>query len=160
MILVRLFVFWIFSLLLLQLCLSLYQIQLFIMKKKWRKFNNGFKSKYRKVTNGFKLKYRKIVEGFKAKYRKFIKKFKPKYNVDVTLYHFIPGMPVKSNCSRHFFNKGEFKEAKLFFDKASEKTKHNNVAPVEISLVKGKRRIVISRHFGPVKTLKKLRMSA
>ena len=149
MILVRLFVFWIFSLLLLQLCLSLYQILLFIMKKKWRKFNNGFKSKYRKVTNGFKLKY-----------RKFIKKFKPKYNVDVTLYHFIPGMPVKSNCTRHFFNKGEFKEAKLFFDKASEKTKHNNVAPVEISLVKGKRRIVISRHFGPVKTLKKLRMSA
>jgi hypothetical protein len=45
-------------------------------------------------------------------------------------------------------------EAQLFFDQASEKTKTYNIAPVEISLVKGRRRrIVSSRHFGPVKAL-------
>lgn len=97
----------------------------------------------------------------KKKWRKFINGFKPKYNVDVTLYHFlIPGMPVKSNYTRHSFDKGEFNEAKLFFDKASKKTKDTKVAPVEISLVKGKRKVVVTRHFGPVKALKKLRMSA
>jgi hypothetical protein len=91
------------------------------------------------------------------KWRNLIKNFKPAYNVDVTMYHFIPGMPVKANRTRHSFSKGAFEEAKLFFDQASEKTKEHNVAPVEIALVKGKRRVVTSRHFGPVKTLKQLK---
>ncbi len=96
----------------------------------------------------------------KQTWRNFINSFKPSYNVDVTLYHFIPGMPVKANRTRHEFKKGEFEEAKTFFDRASAKTKDANVAPVEISLVKGKSRIVSSRLFGPVKALKQLRMSA
>jgi len=94
------------------------------------------------------------------RWRNFIKIFEPVYNVDVTMYHFIPGLPVKSERTRHAFKKGEFVEAKEFFEKASEKTRIHSVAPVEISLVKGKRRIISSRHFGPVKSLKQLRMSA
>ncbi len=104
------------------------------MKKKWRKFN--------------------------TKWGKFITRFKPYYNVDVTMYHFIPGMPVKAQKTRHSFNKGAIDEARLFFESASQKTRDHNVAPVEISLVKGRRRIVTSRHFGPVKALKQMRMSA
>ena len=76
------------------------------------------------------------------------------------MYYFIPGMPVKKNKTRHAFKKGEYEEAKLFFDQASATTKDHNVAPVEINLVKGRRRIVTSRHFGPVKNLKQMRLSA
>jgi hypothetical protein len=103
---------------------------------------------------------RKIVGNTKTKWRIFTNRFRAKYNVDVTLFHFIPGFPVKSKCTRHRFNKGEFNEAKLFFDKASAKTRDSNVAPVEINLVKGKSRVLISRHFGPIKTLKRMRISA
>ncbi len=96
----------------------------------------------------------------KENWRRFIKSLKPVYNVDVTMYHFIPGMPVKSNRTRHSFAKGAFEEAKSFFEKASEMTRDVNIAPVEINLVRGKRRVVTSRHFGPIKALKQMRMSA
>ena len=96
----------------------------------------------------------------KKNWRNFINSFKPSYNVDVTMYHFIPGMPVKENKTRHSFKKGEFEEAKLFFDKASAKTKDHNIAPVEINLVRGRRKVVTSRQFGPVQNLKQMRMSA
>ena len=93
-------------------------------------------------------------------WKRFINSLKPVYNVDVTMYHFIPGMPVKTNRTRHSFNKGAFEEAKSFFDRASEMTKDVNIAPVEISLVRGKRSVVTSRHFGPVNALKQMKMSA
>ena len=96
----------------------------------------------------------------KKNWRNFIKSFRPKYNVDVTMYHFIPGMPVKAERTRHKFDKGEFNEAKLFFDQASAKTRDHNIAPVEINLVRGRRKVVTSRHFGPVNNLKQMRMSA
>ncbi len=96
----------------------------------------------------------------KKSWKKFINSFRPSYNVDVTLYHFIPGMPVKANKTRHAFNKGEFDEAKLFFEKASSKTKDVKVAPVEINLIKGKSKVISRRYFGPVKALKQMRMSA
>ena len=96
----------------------------------------------------------------KKNWRKFIKNFKPSYKVDVTMYHFIPGMPVKAEKTRHSFNKGELDEAKLFFESASKKTSEHNIAPVEINLVKGRRRVVTSRHFGPVKELKQMKLSA
>ncbi|NJN25027.1 MAG: hypothetical protein HC819_03090 [Cyclobacteriaceae bacterium] len=96
----------------------------------------------------------------KKKWRKFITSLKPVYNVDVTLYHFIPGMPVKENRTRHSFGKGALDEAKSFFDKASQMTRDVNVAPVEISLIRGKKRVVYTRHFGPVKALKQMKISA
>ena len=93
-------------------------------------------------------------------WRTFVNTFKPSYNVDVTMFLFVPGFPVKANRTRHSFKKGAYNEARLFFERASRKTRQHNVAPVEINFVKGKKRIMISRHFGPVKSLKKLRMSA
>ena len=101
-----------------------------------------------------------ILLKMKKNWKKFVNSFKPSYKVDVTVYHFIPGMPVKENKTRHSFKKGAFKEAKLFFDQASAKTKDHNIAPVEINLVRGRRKIVTSCHFGPVKNLKQMRMSA
>jgi hypothetical protein len=86
--------------------------------------------------------------------------FKPSYNVDVTMFLFIPGFPVKANRTRHSFRKGGYHEARLFFERASRKTREHKVAPVEINFVKGKNRIMISRHFGPVKSMKKLRLTA
>ncbi len=97
---------------------------------------------------------------FLKNWQSFKKRFAPVYNVDVTMYHFVPGMPVKAQRTRHSFQKGALDEAQLFFDQASEKTKSHNVAPVEISLVRGRRRIVSSRHFGPVNALKQMRLSA
>ena len=76
------------------------------------------------------------------------------------MYHFVPGMPVKAQRTRHSFQKGALDEAQLFFDQASEKTKNHNVAPVEISLIRGRRRIVTTRHFGPVNALKQMKLSA
>jgi len=96
----------------------------------------------------------------KKNWRKFINSLKPSYKVDVTMYHFIPGMPVKANKTRHTFKKGEIEAAKLFFEQVSNKTKDHNIAPVEINLVRGKRRVVTSRHFGPINNLKQMRMSA
>ena len=93
-------------------------------------------------------------------WKKFVTRFKPTYKVDVTMYNFVPGMPVKAKKQRHSFEKGEYEQAKLFFDKASKKTQNNNVAPVEINLVRGKRRVLHRNQFGPVKQLKKMRMSA
>ena len=93
-------------------------------------------------------------------WKAFFKTFKPSYNVDVTMYHFIPGMPVKAQKTRHPFRKGELLEASAFFDQASEKTLQHQVAPVEIALVCGRKRVIKTRHFGPVKALKMMRMSA
>lgn len=103
-----------------------------------------------------KKKWRKLINSIKP----FIDTFKPSYNVDVTMYHFIPGFPVKAKRTRHSFKKGEFEEAKSFYDKASKKTRDTKVAPVEISLVRGKRRVVSRRLFDPVKALEKMRISA
>jgi len=93
-------------------------------------------------------------------WKKFIKAFEPRYHVDVTMFHFIPGMPVKAERTRHPFKKGGLAEAQIFFEKASEQTKSHNISPVEINLVRGKRRVISSRQFGPVKELKRMRMSA
>jgi hypothetical protein len=96
----------------------------------------------------------------KKNWRKFINSLKPSYKVDVTMYHFIPGMPVKAEKTRHSFKKGQLDEATMFFESASQKTKYHNIAPVEINLVKGRRRVMTSRQFGPVKALKQMKMSA
>jgi len=96
----------------------------------------------------------------KQNWNEFARRFQPKYNVDVTMYHFIPGMPVKAQKTRHAFSKGALEEAQSFFNQASEKTRNHNVAPVEINLVRGKRRVLTSRQFGPVKALKQMKLSA
>lgn len=130
------------------------------MKKKWNDWNEKRKIKRRKRIERRKARWNARRENMKARWNKFMINFKPSYKVDVTMYQFVPGMPVKANKTRHKFDKGAFDEAKLFFESASKKTRDHNIAPVEINLVKGRRRVVTSRHFGPVKALKQMKMSA
>ena len=104
--------------------------------------------------------YKTILLTMKKNWKKIINSFRPSYKVDVTMYPFIPGMPVRSYKTRHSFKKGQFEEAKCFFDQATAKTRDHDVAPVEINHIKGRRRVVTSRYFGPVKNLKQMRMSA
>jgi len=56
---------------------------------------------------------------FLKKWRTFKKRFAPVYNVDVTMYHFVPGMPVKAQRTRHSFQKGALDEAQSFVDRAN-----------------------------------------
>ena len=62
-----------------------------------------------------------ILLTMKKNWRKFINSIKPSYKVDVTMYHFIPGMPVKADKTRHSFKKGQFEEAKLFLTRHPRK---------------------------------------
>lgn len=90
----------------------------------------------------------------------FVKTFKPSYSVVVTMYHVIPGLPVKRNATKHEFGKGSYNTAVNFFEKVVDKTKEIKLAPAEIHLVKGKKKVVQKVYFGPVPELKKMRMSA
>jgi len=87
----------------------------------------------------------------------FFNLFKPTYSVVVTTYHVIPGIPLNKNLHRHDFEKGEYDRAKAFFDKAVKKTGDIKLAPVEINLLKGKKKVMESHKFGPVDQVKKLK---
>lgn len=92
--------------------------------------------------------------------KKFVTSFKPSYSVIFTMYHVIPGSPVQRKATRHDFGKGEFQEAKTFYEKVVNKTHEVKLAPTEVHLVKGKKKVVQRKHFGPVKEVKQMRMSA
>lgn len=96
----------------------------------------------------------------KKAWRNFVTSLKPSYSVIFTMYHVIPGSPVKRNATKHEFGKGAYEEAKKFFDQVVHKTNQVRLAPVEVHLVKGKKRVVQNIQFGPIKELKKMRMSA
>lgn len=96
----------------------------------------------------------------KKAWRNFVTSFKPSYSVIFTMYHVIPGFPVKRNSTKHDFGKGAYEEAKKFFDKVVHKTTEVRLAPVEVHLVKGKKKVVQKTQFGPIKELKKMKMSA
>jgi hypothetical protein len=70
------------------------------------------------------------------------------------MYHVIPGVPVTSNNERHDFEKGEFERAKSFFDKAIVTTSDLKLAPEEIKLIRGKKKVLEFKHFGPVEDIR------
>ncbi|KAA5543533.1 hypothetical protein [Adhaeribacter rhizoryzae] len=90
-------------------------------------------------------------------FTKVIKPFLPKYEVICTNYQLIPGLPVNKNQMRHTFEKGASQEALNFYGKviASDFTKA--MAPVEVSLKKG-RRIIQKVQIGPVDELQRYKM--
>ena len=96
----------------------------------------------------------------KKAWKSFVTSFKPRYSVVFTMYHVIPGLPVKRDATRHDFNKGEFEKAKSMFDKLVHKTTELRFAPAEVHLVKGKKKVIQRRQFGPVKDLRIFKMSA
>ncbi|MBV6644080.1 MAG: hypothetical protein KI790_01445 [Cyclobacteriaceae bacterium] len=96
----------------------------------------------------------------KKAWQNFLTSFKPTYSVVVNTCFVIPGMPFKKRANRLDFEKGEFDEAKNFYDKVVTKTKEIKMAPAEIHLVKGKKKVVMAQNFGPVDELKKFRVDA
>ncbi|MCC5931235.1 MAG: hypothetical protein JJU28_18445 [Cyclobacteriaceae bacterium] len=92
--------------------------------------------------------------------KKGITYFKPTYTVVFTMYHVIPGIPVQGKPDHHSFGKGEWKKAGDFYDKLVAKTQQFKIAPVEVQLIKGKKKILKTHHLGPVQELKTMKMSA
>ncbi|WKV12331.1 hypothetical protein [Marivirga harenae] len=95
-----------------------------------------------------------MIKSIKKSVQDFIISLKPTYAVEVDLYHVIPGVPVKSNKERHDFDKGEFQQAKTFFDEAIVKTSDLKLAPAEIKLIKGRKKVLEFKHFGPVNDIR------
>ncbi len=93
-------------------------------------------------------------------WKNFVNSFKPTYSVVFTMYHVIPGLPVKRDAQRHDFKRGEYNKAKMMFDKLVHKTTELRFAPAEVYLVKGKKKVVDRRQFGPVRDLRIFKMSA
>ena len=100
-----------------------------------------------------------IWRGIAKAWRAFVTFFKPKYRVNATTYFVIPGMPLNRTKNHHEFGKGEYTKAKEFFDKIVKKTREVKFSPVEIVLIKGKKKVVESKTFGPVEQLLKLKMA-
>lgn len=96
----------------------------------------------------------------KKAWKQFVTQFKPKYSVKVITYHVIPGLPVTKNAETHSFGKGEREAATRFYEQAVGKTKEIKLAPAEIHLVKGRRKVLAKQHFGPVEDLKVFKISA
>ncbi|MFT4736783.1 MAG: hypothetical protein ACI8QD_002113 [Cyclobacteriaceae bacterium] len=90
----------------------------------------------------------------KKAWENFIKSFQPTYSVNAITYFVVPGIPVNKSENRHDFDKGEYDEAKVFFDKVSKKTKDLGFSPAEVQLIKGKKTIVEKQVFGAVDILK------
>jgi hypothetical protein len=98
--------------------------------------------------------------GFVNSYNKMMVTFKPSYSVVFTMYHVIPGIPVKRKSQLHKFGKGSIKEATEFYNKVVHKTMETRLAPAEIHLVRGRKKVVDRRQFGPVNELKQFKISA
>jgi hypothetical protein len=92
----------------------------------------------------------------KGNWKKFVKNFKPEYSIHVHMYHVIPGMPVSKKTDVHAFDKGEYEKAKTFYDKVIHKTNEIGFAPVEIVMVKGKKKVVSMQQFGPIEEIKQM----
>ncbi len=96
----------------------------------------------------------------KKAWKNLVRSFKPTYSVVFTMYHVIPGSPVQRKAQRHDFEKGEFAKARTMYDKLVHKTSELKMAPAEVFLVKGKKKVVQKQQFGPVKDLRQFKMSA
>ena len=86
----------------------------------------------------------------KKAWQNFIRSFQPTYKVNAITYFVIPGLPVNRNENVHHFDKGEYEQAKKFFDNVANKTQQLRFGPVEIHLIKGKKNVIEEKKFGPV----------
>lgn len=90
----------------------------------------------------------------------FLKSLQPKYAVVVNMYHVIPGRPVKMHAHRHQFGNGEYDQAILFYNKVVKKHGQLNFPNTEIHLVKGKKKVVQKKNYGPVDLVKGLNVQS
>ncbi len=95
----------------------------------------------------------------KKAWQDFLTSFKPRYAVNAITYFVIPGMPVNRTENHHQFERGEYDKAKDFFDRVVKKTEEVKFSPVEIVLIKGKKRVMETKTFGPVDQIQRLKMA-
>ena len=96
----------------------------------------------------------------KKAWRNFVRSFQPKYSVIVNMYHVFPGVPVKKHSHRHDFGKGELAEARNFYDKVVAKHAQLGFPNTEIHLVKGKKKVLQGKNYGPVDLVKGLNVQS
>jgi len=82
--------------------------------------------------------------------------FRSSYKVNAITYVVIPGIPVNKNENIHEFKKGEFKEAKSFFESVVKRTEELGFSPAEIQLIRGKKKVIDKKYFGPIEDIKEL----
>jgi hypothetical protein len=92
-------------------------------------------------------------------FKAIIHPFLPSYEVTFTMYHVIPGAPVKRNDMTHNFAKGASTEAETFFNKVVSKTMENKMAPTEVKLKRGKK-VIKYKQFGPINEIRKYKIVA
>lgn len=90
----------------------------------------------------------------------FIKSLQPKYSVVVNMYHVIPGRAVKKHEHKHEFGNGEYYEAKMFYDKVVKRHSQLGFPNTEIHLIKGKKKVVQMKNYGPVDIVKNLNVQS
>jgi len=90
----------------------------------------------------------------------FVTNFKPSYAIHIHMYQVIPGIPVHKKTDVHSFEKGEYELAKSFYDKVITKTGEIKLAPIEIQMVRGKKKVIHSQDFGPISDIKLMKISA
>jgi uncharacterized protein YlzI (FlbEa/FlbD family) len=92
-------------------------------------------------------------------YRSFVTFFKPKYSVIVLMYHVIPGRPIQKFEHKNVFGKGDLESARIFYNSVIKKHMESNFPNTEILLIKGKKRVVHTKHFGPVTMVKSMNVA-
>ena len=103
---------------------------------------------------GFSNAVNNLASNLRIGINNFLKNFKPSYSVNAITYFVIPGVPLKKKITAYRFGRGEFVEAKFFFDKALEKTKELGFVPVELQLIQGKEKLIDNQKLGPVDMVK------
>ncbi|RED92452.1 hypothetical protein [Marinoscillum furvescens] len=92
----------------------------------------------------------------KKAWANFLKNFQPSYSVVVTMYHVVPGSPVKKHEHRHSFGKGELVAASTFYQKVIKKHSELGFPNTEVQLIKGKKSVMETKQYGPVSMVKSL----
>jgi hypothetical protein len=82
--------------------------------------------------------------------------FRNTYTVNAITYVVVPGVPVNKNENVHVFEKGQYDEAYRFYQQVVKKTEQLGFSPAEILFIKGKKKVVERREFGPIQDIKDL----
>lgn len=90
----------------------------------------------------------------------FFKIFQPRYSVVVNMYHVLPGSPVQKYSHKHDFGKGELDMAQSFFNNVVAKHTQLGFPNTEIHLIKGKKKVIDGRNYGPVDLVKNLNVQS
>ncbi|MDH5608220.1 MAG: hypothetical protein OEY56_01965 [Cyclobacteriaceae bacterium] len=114
---------------------------------------------FRSVINNVTSSVKNTSQSVRTSLIKFKKSLQPSYTVHAITYFVLPGIPVNKNISQHHFERGEYREAKAFYEKVIRNTETMGFSPAEIHLIKGRKKIIARQLFGPVEQLEGLPMT-